>query len=110
MACRGMGTIGLGACACLLAVMTAPAFGQMGEDPADQTTVIPTSRIDPEDFPAEMQPRVRTVVEQPTLAARGPLELFTCQPSMFHWLLDHPDQTVKLWRRLGAKCIDIQDL
>ena len=29
---------------------------------------------------------------------------------MYHWLLDHPDQAVKLWRRLGAKCIDIQDL
>jgi hypothetical protein len=93
----------------LLAALTASACAQTGDDADDRATVVPTTPIDPQDFPAEVQPRVRTVVEHPTLAAHGPMELFTCQPSMFHWLLDHPDQTVKLWRRLGARCIEIQD-
>jgi hypothetical protein len=62
-----------------------------------------------ESFPAEARGRLRAVVEQPTLSAHGPLEMFTCQPPMYHWLLDHPDQAVKLWRRLGAKCIEIED-
>ena len=48
------------------------------------------------------------VVEQPTLVTHGPAEAFACQPVVYHWLLDHPDQTVRLWRMLGAKCTDIQ--
>src|SRR4051794_10062257 len=53
--------------------------------------------------------RVRAVIEQPTLASHGPTESFNCQPSLYAWLLDHPDQAVRLWRRLGAKCLDIED-
>ena len=110
MARRRMGTVWLGACACVLASLATPTFGQTGDDAADLRTSVAPPHLDPDDFPAEAQPRVRAVVEQPTLAARGPLEMFTCQPSMYHWLLDHPDQAVKLWRRLGAKCIEIQDV
>ena len=112
MARRRMITVRLGASACVLAALTAPAFGQApaGDGADDLQSAVPTVRIDPDEFPAECQPRVRAVVEHPTLASHGPMELFTCQPSMYHWLLDHPDQTVKLWRRLGAKCLEIQDL
>ncbi len=108
MARRRMGTVWLGAMACVLAGLAFPAFGQ-ADDAADLHTAVVPPRLDPNDFPPEAQPRVRAVVEEPTLAARGPQEMFTCQPSMYHWLLDHPDQAVKLWRRLGAKCIEIQE-
>src|ERR1700675_4431338 len=104
------GTVWLGACACVLAGLAAPAFAQTGEDTAALSTSVVPPRLNPDEFPAEAQPRVRAVVEQATLAARGPMELFTCQPSMYHRLLDHPDQAVRLWRRLGAKCIEIQDI
>ena len=40
---------------------------------------------------------------------RGPLEMFTCQLSMYHWMLDHPDHGRAHWRRLGAKCSDIDN-
>ena len=43
------------------------------------------------------------------MAAHGPLEIFTCKPETYRYLMDHPDKTVKLWRRLGAKCIEIED-
>jgi hypothetical protein len=106
-----MGTVWLGASACLLAALAAPAPARAaGDDPDDVQSAVPAVRIDPDDFPAEVQARVRAVAEHPTLASHGPMELFTCQPSMYHWLLDHPDQAVKLWRRLGAKCIEVQDL
>jgi hypothetical protein len=52
--------------------------------------------------------RVRAVLEHPTLSSRGPLEAFHCKPALYYWLLDHPDQAVRLWRGLGAKCMDIQ--
>jgi hypothetical protein len=60
------------------------------------------------DLPAEVRERVRKVILKPTLFTRGPAERFTGCPAMYHWLLDHPDQDVVLWRRLGARCMDIQ--
>jgi hypothetical protein len=51
----------------------------------------------------------RLVLAQPTLMAHGPLETFACRPGVYFWLLDHPDQAVPIWRRLGAKCMDIVD-
>src|SRR5262245_46230411 len=51
--------------------------------------------------------RVRPVLEKPTLHVRGPAESFTCQPALYHWFLEHPDQAVKAWRRMGARCIEI---
>jgi hypothetical protein len=48
-------------------------------------------------------------MRQPTLAARGPLQVFPGSPIFYRWLLDHPDQAVRIWRRLGARCVDIAD-
>ncbi|HVS35231.1 MAG TPA: hypothetical protein VMS17_06585 [Gemmataceae bacterium] len=93
-----MRTVWLGACACVLAGLASSAFGQTADAP-----------LDPNDFAADVQPRVHAVIDQPTLTAHGPREMFTCQPSMYRRLIDHPDQTVRLWRRLGAKCIEVQD-
>ncbi len=47
------------------------------------------------------------VADKPTLAARGPAESFQCNPEQYFWFLDHPDQAVTAWRRLGAKCVSI---
>jgi hypothetical protein len=57
----------------------------------------------------EARERVRAVVEHPTLATTGPVEIFNCQPTTYRWLVDHPDQGVRLWRCLGAKCTEIVD-
>lgn len=51
---------------------------------------------------------LRRVLEHPTLTVRGPLEVFRGQGAFYHWLLDHPDQGVLLWRALGARCMDIK--
>jgi hypothetical protein len=53
---------------------------------------------------------IRKIVDHPTLACQGPLELFQGKVEMYQWLLDHPDQAVSAWRRLGANCMDINDL
>src|SRR5262249_48887024 len=68
----------------------------------------------PEDVPLGRLPLpvredVRAVLEKPTLAARGPGEQFACRPEQYYWFLDHPDRAVLAWRRLGAKCVGIQD-
>jgi hypothetical protein len=57
----------------------------------------------------DYQKRVRSVLERPTLFARGPVETFHCQPTLYRWLLDHPDRAVQGWIKLGAKCAHITD-
>jgi hypothetical protein len=66
-------------------------------------------RIPLEQLSPTVRDNVRRVLEQPTLAARGPAESFPCQPNQYHWLLDHPDQAVRLWQLLGARVTDIED-
>ncbi|MHB1424317.1 MAG: hypothetical protein ACYC3I_14175 [Gemmataceae bacterium] len=61
-----------------------------------------------DDLPPPIRDSVRTVLEHPTLSSHGPLEAFHCRPSVYYWLLDHPDLAMHLWRSLGAKCTEIQ--
>jgi hypothetical protein len=65
---------------------------------------VPLDRV-----PAAVRDRVRRVVEQPTLFARGPAEEFGGSPEVYHWFLDHPDRVAVAWRRLGAPCMEIGD-
>jgi hypothetical protein len=75
----------------------------------DQNLAFAPVRVPLDQIAPELRERVRAVVEQPTLASRGPLEAFACNPAVYGWLLNHPDQAVRLWRRLGAKCAEIKD-
>src|SRR5262249_47783877 len=60
-----------------------------------------------EQIPPAFRPKVQRVLERPILYSQGPLESFICQPQLYMWLLDHPDRATTAWRRLGAKCLDI---
>jgi hypothetical protein len=67
-------------------------------------SAIPLDRL-----PPKISERVRRVVEQPTLSAHGPAEVFRASSSFYRWLLDHPDRGVQMWRRLGARCMTISE-
>jgi hypothetical protein len=71
------------------------------------TATIAPAHVALEEIPAAVRDKVRAVMEKPTLTTRGPTEVFTCRPAIYYWLLDNPDQAVRLWRLLGAKCTDI---
>ncbi|MBM4072155.1 MAG: hypothetical protein FJ271_24995 [Planctomycetes bacterium] len=58
----------------------------------------------------EHQQDVRQVLQSPTVAARGPSETFACRPEHYFHFLDHPDEAVRAWRKLGAKCVGISNL
>jgi hypothetical protein len=62
-----------------------------------------------EEVAAPVRERVRQVVEQPTLSAHGPTELFRCQPATYYWLLENQDRASIAWRRLGARCVEISN-
>jgi hypothetical protein len=51
--------------------------------------------------------QVDAVLQKPTLTMRGPIEVFRAQPAFYHWLLDHPVEGVLMWRRMGARCMEI---
>jgi hypothetical protein len=58
---------------------------------------------------ARRQEEVARVLQHPTLTGRGPSETFECKPEQYQFFLDHPDRAVSVWRRMGAKCVSIND-
>jgi hypothetical protein len=58
--------------------------------------------------PEAWQEKVRLVVTEPTLSAKGPAEVFTCDPTTYEWLLENPHHAVTMWKMLGAKCSGIE--
>ncbi len=56
------------------------------------------------DFSPQAWQAISDVLEHPTFTVHGPVEGFRANPAVYNWLLDHPDQAVDLWRRLGATC------
>jgi hypothetical protein len=70
----------------------------------------PATRLPLDDIPTPFRDRVRQVVDQPILVSRGPGETFAGDPTLYEWLLDHPDRAVQAWRRLGAVCTEVAAL
>lgn len=52
--------------------------------------------------------KVRAVITEPTLSARGLAEVFNCDPVTYEWLLENPNHAVTMWKMLGAKCSGIE--
>ena len=84
---------------------TEPAAQAANEfDRQSMAAAIPLDRL-----PPKVRDGVRRVLEQPTLVAQGPAEVFRARASFYRWLLDHPDRAVQMWHRLGARCITIRE-
>lgn len=60
-------------------------------------------------MPVHVRDGVQRVLERPTVQARGPVEIFRGNVALYHWMMDHPDRGVQVWRRMGAKCMEIAD-
>jgi hypothetical protein len=75
------------------------------QESRDQLPPLPLERLAP-----QVRQEVQEVLQRPSLTTHGPVETFSCQPGMYFWLLDHPQQAALLWRQLGAKVVDIVDL
>jgi hypothetical protein len=81
--------------------------------PTTPRAAVPSQGFQPAPVPLDdlappLRERVRAVLDRPTLSSRGPLEAFHCRPMLYYWLLDHPDQAMRLWHGLGAKCTGIE--
>jgi hypothetical protein len=85
--------------ACADAANTPPLLKK--PDPA-QTVAIPWDDLD--EHAAAL---AKSLMDRPTVIARGASETFACVPEQYYWLLDNPERAVTAWRRLGAKCVSI---
>jgi hypothetical protein len=65
------------------------------------------AQVQLEALPPALRDSVRFVLERPTMVVPGPSEVFRGQPALYHWYVDHPDEAVATWRRLGAKCTEV---
>src|SRR5260370_1769123 len=91
-----------------LATCVVWASGRMPAADADAVDRRPRSAALSAEAPLDRLPAaVRRVMANPTVRAQGPREVFRGKTAVYEWLLDHPDQGVQMWRRLGAKCMDI---
>jgi hypothetical protein len=108
---------GLGVAAVLLLAQGAADAGAQtpagpGEGPPRASVVDlrgTVNRVSLEQVTPPLRERVRLVLEQPTLYAQGPAEIFLGRLELYEWLLDHPDRAARAWQRLGARCMDITD-
>jgi hypothetical protein len=98
--------IGLGLCITLLGMDRVWAAGPKAK-PGDARPVASALSLD--DLPPAVRERVRRIMAQPTIASRGSPESFAGNPELYEFFLDHPDRAVTIWRRLGAKCMEIID-
>jgi hypothetical protein len=104
MGCRARTFVGL---TVLLTALAGQVRGQQAGGDMPKAAAAPVG-IPLNDITGTARDKVRTVAEQPTLITHGPAEAFACQPNVYRWLLDNPEQAARLWRILGAKCADIQ--
>lgn len=91
-----------------LAALTAPARAE------DRAAVLspfatPAPRVPLESIDPAVRDKVASVMDKPTLASRSQPETFNTEHAMYRFLLEHPDQGVKLWRQLGAKVSNIDE-
>ena len=81
----------------LLAASAAPAGGLLFKKPTPPAS--PDSAVPVDEMQEPQRALARTVLDRPTLSARGPTETFPCRPEDYYWILDHPDRAVTAWRR-----------
>lgn len=96
-------------CAGMVCTMLACGVGRSQDVSAAPVQALLSQPVPLAELPSAARERVRQLMEKPTLAARGPLELFRGRMDLYQWLLDHPDRGVVAWRRLGQKCTEIYD-
>src|SRR5262245_41442177 len=69
----------------------------------------PPPRVPVEAIAPGVREKVQRVLDKPTLSSRSIAETVNTDHAVYRYLLEHPDHTVKLWRRLGAKVSEIDD-
>jgi hypothetical protein len=94
----------------LLALGFCAATRDLSAQPAAPSATLSAglTEVPLEAIPPGLRDSVRLVLEHPTMSVPGPSELFRGRPGLYHWFIDHPEQALETWRRLGAKCTEVK--
>lgn len=103
-----IGVVWLGCLACVFWASPGRA-GTPTSPPPPQASARDPARVPLDDLPPAMRARACQVLERPTLSAQGPAETFSCDVEVYRWLLDNQHRASAAWRRLGARCVLIED-
>ncbi len=104
------GLVGLGTLrAASVAAADGPVLFQPPPPPVRTAAGYGLAAVRLDDLEEGLRDKVQAVLEKPALSARSQPETFNARPAEYRYLLDHPDQAVKLWRLLGARVADIND-
>jgi hypothetical protein len=52
---------------------------------------------------------VAAVMAKPTISAKHSEEPFAANPTVYQWLLEHPDRAAVAWERIGVPCLPIKE-
>lgn len=103
--------IGLGLCAFLTIAELAPA--QLLSRSAGSRLAAPSLSSTGPSLADAVEPKflydVLAVVQKPTLTAKYAEEPFSANPTVYKWLLEHPDRTALAWERVGVPCLAIKE-
>ncbi len=105
--------IGVGLCAVLLFTNLAPAqylSRSIGSRMSPSAVAPATTAPSLIDFvEKKYRTDVSSVILKPTLTAKYAEETFTANPTVYKWLLEHPDRTALAWERVGVPCLPIKE-
>lgn len=76
---------------------------------AARASVFTEAPLPLDEIPAAARAKVCSVLDRPSLSARGQPEVFNGDPTLYKWFLDHPDRAALAWKRLGAKVADVSN-
>ena len=75
--------------------------------------VVPSTTSTPQTLIDFVEPNfkadVTSVIQKPTLTTKHTEESFAANPTVYKWLLEHPDRTALAWERIGVPCLSIKE-
>jgi hypothetical protein len=91
---------------------SAQLFQRSSPSVSKSSPITSTSRVVSEfdGVDAEYKNDVLAVVQKPLITAKFTEETFLANPTVYQWLLDHPDRASLAWERLNVPCLPIRDL
>src|SRR5690606_8093819 len=73
------------------------------EEKQDALRQIPLNRIAP-----EHQNRVATVLHDPSIFRRLPVQVIDCDPELYSFLVSYPEIVVNIWELMGITNVNVQ--
>ena len=80
-----------------------------GNSPFPVSKVLEAPRLSLDTVPDGLRPKVKFVLDNPSLSVKGLPESVITATDVYRWLLDHPSIAIRLWRELGAKVSDVEE-